>query len=232
MERIENEKLCCSFLERNDLLTLFSKIDLKQIQLYRILKGEIICTAGEKILEMYFIVEGKVKIYTTTPDDKRLILRFQKAFGVIGDFEFIRGDVAHYTVEASSNCWAIGIAYQTLRTDLGDDSAFLTFLLEMITHKFQTKMQASSLNLLYPAEVRVASYLLSISTDGEGSLSYKEMEALSLIDVADMVGTSYRHLNRIIQKMCVDQIIERKEGKIHIKDIKKLRELAKDNIYE
>lgn len=228
MERIHNKTLIHSYVEKNKLNKLFTNFSYEDIQLYRFYKGEMIYITGEEILNMYFVVEGKVKIYTNTIDDKRLILRFQKAVAVIGDIEFIDNDPALHSVEASSDCIAIGISYKTIREKLGSNPIFLQYLLESVTSKFRTKTN-SSINLLYPVEVRFASYLLSTTNEGRDSSFQEE---ISLTDISEMIGTSYRHLNRVITKLSNESIIKRENGRIHLQDIEKLKEIARDNIYE
>ena len=230
MQRIKNEEQLSSYIEKNNLNELFSVFHKEQLQLCRFEKGEMIYTEGEEISEMYFIVEGKVKIFVTTLDDKRLILRFKNALVPIGEIEFIHNDPAYHSVEASTDCWAIALTYKTLRENIFNNTFFLQYLLEEITYKFRAKANTVSLNL-YPVEVRFASYLLSMSTDATGEFQ-EEMRNLSLSEIAETIGTSYRHLNRVIQKMCNLQVIERRNGKIHINDLEKLREIARDNMYE
>jgi CRP-like cAMP-binding protein len=85
---------------------------------------------------------------------------------------------------------------------------------------------------MYPVEVRLASYLLSVSFDESNSAFHEELRASSLVDVANLIGTSYRHLNRVIRKMIEEGLVERAKGYIVIKDRKGLSELAGHNIYE
>ena len=189
-------------------------------------------SAGEPLKEMFFLVEGKVKVYTITSEDKRLIIRFQKNPAMLGDIEFANEEAAMNSVEASTECIALRISYKNLKEIIGDNPSFLLLLLKSIAQKFRTKTNFTTFLVLYPVKVRFASYLLSISTDSKGNLFREEMKNSNLIEIADTIGTSYRHLNRVIQKLCDQQIIERIDGTVHIKNINKLRKLAKDNIYE
>ena len=232
MQESEKEHMISTFLKKYDLNKIFNPLGINQFELLHIPKGQVICSKGDEINDMYFLVEGKVKIYTTTLDDKRLILRFQKALGIIGDIEFIQGTSVLHTIEASTKCSVLKLPYQILRKAAANDPRFLSFLLNVITSRFRAKTDAATLNLLYPVEVRLASYLLSTTTDDERLLFHEEAKDSSLMDIADMVGTSYRHLNRVIKKLCNDQVIERSEGRLYVKDVKKLREIAKNNIYE
>ncbi|WP_249599343.1 helix-turn-helix domain-containing protein, partial [Peribacillus frigoritolerans] len=67
---------------------------------------------------------------------------------------------------------------------------------------------------------------------GSVSKPHKDMDKLNLMEIADLIGTSYRHLNRVIHKFCGEGIIQRKKGVINIKDLSRLRERAEGNIYE
>ena len=232
MKIIDNEALVYSYFQQSYLKTFFSLADLSNVQLCCYSKGECVITAGESLQYLYFLVEGKVKIYTITPEDKQLIIRFARAPVTLGDIEFANEETAMNFVEASTDCLAICISYKSVKETIGTNPNFLYFLLKSIAQKFRTKTDFTSFIVLYPVEVRFASYLLSISTDTEGTMFREDMGNLKINDVADMIGTSYIHLNRVIQKLCHQQIIERVNGSIHIKNIDKLRVLAKDNIYE
>ena len=234
MQNTEREKFIVQYLDKHELTNIFSDINFKDIDILHVRKGQVICTKGDEINHMFLVVEGKVKIYAITPDDKRLILRFQKSLGIIGDIEYIQGTDVLHTIEASTDCLLFKIPFLIIKNTLGNDPAFLSFLLDVITRRFRAKTDAATLNLLYPVEVRIASFLLSTTTDGEGKHSVYHEEAVgsSLKDIADMVGTSYRHLNRVIKKLCNEEIISRAGGKLFIKDLKRLKEIADNNIYE
>ena len=232
MRDSEKKRMILSFLQKYELDKIFPSLGIDSFDLLHVRKGQIICSKGDEINNLYFLAEGKVKIYTTTLDDKRLILRFQEALGLIGDIEFIQGTPVLHTIEASTECYFITLSYDVLRKTVINDPLFLTFLLDIVTKKFRAKTDAATLNLLYPVEVRVASYLLSTKVEDERQLYHEEAKDSSMTDIADMIGTSYRHLNRVIKKLCNDGVIEKAGGQIFIKNIKMLREIARNNIYE
>ena len=232
MHIIDDKSVIKPYLNQPHLKEFFCSFDLNKIQLRSYTKGESMIVAGEPVQNIFFLVEGKVKIFTVTPEDKRLIIRFAKAPVTLGDIEFANEEAAVNFVEASTDCLALCISYKNVKETIGDKPDFLYYLLQSIAQKFRAKTSFTSFMVLHPVEVRFASYLLSISTDSKGTLFREEMKNSSLLDIADMIGTSYRHLNRVIQKLCEQKIIEKVNGAIHIKKIEELRELAKENIYE
>ncbi|MEH6945187.1 Crp/Fnr family transcriptional regulator [Bacillus sp. JJ722] len=219
-------------LKKFNIDGIFKNINQDFFQLTLFKKGELICDKGFELDRLFIVVEGKVKIYTTTPDGKKLIIRFKNPIAIIGDIELIQNIEAQNAVEACTEVRAISLSFDVIKQELLNDFAFMNFLLENATHNLFMSTNFTSLNLLYPAEVRVASYLLSITTDGTGKPINDEIDFTSISDLADYVGSSYRHIIRILQKFTKENIIERRNGRIIVKDSVELRKRAINNIYE
>jgi CRP-like cAMP-binding protein len=231
MKEIKDQLQLQAYIETYQLDEIFNKELFPHLSLYSFEQGEIICSQGDASQYLYVLVKGKVKIYTNSPDGKTLILSFKKPLEVIGDIEYVRGIDIVNTVEAVSSVYMIGIHHRWLRKYASHHSPFLQFLLDIITKKFHLKNNSMSLNIMYPAEVRLASYLLSVSID-ESDSHFENQINISIKDASNLIGTSYRHLNRVITQLCAEGLIERNKGSILVKDIEGLRDLAGDNIYE
>ncbi|PFZ41577.1 hypothetical protein COL77_17720 [Bacillus wiedmannii] len=231
--KMENRSdLIIHYLKTNKMLEFFSEIDTAYFQVNHFEKGELICNIDDAMDRLYFVVKGKVKVYTITPEGKKLILRFINPLAVVGDIELIQNSKAHNVVEACSDVIAISISHAVIRNKLLHDPIFMNFLLENIANTLKISTRFTALNLLYPVEVRVASYLLSISTDSNGNMYKKDLDATSISSIADFIGVSYRHVIRVLQKFYKEKLIEKRNGVIVIKDFFKMKEVAKDNIYE
>lgn len=128
------------------------------------------------------------------------------------------------TIEAISTVKMLAISKKVIHQNGFQDARFLQLLLNVVSEKFWLKSEALSINLLYPVEVRFASYLTSIVCDEQNcALNRSELK-----DTADLIGTSSRHLNRIIKAFIEDGMIERTETDIIIKNREKLIAIAKD----
>ncbi|WP_142341928.1 Crp/Fnr family transcriptional regulator [Bacillus wiedmannii] len=224
--------LIIHYLKTNKMLEIFSEIDTAYFQVNHFEKGELICNIDDAMDRLYFVVKGKVKVYTITPEGKKLILRFINPLAVVGDIELIQDSKAHHVVEACSDVIAISISHAVIRSKLLHDPIFMNFLLENIANTLKISTRFTALNLLYPVELRVASYLLSISTDSNRTMYKKDLDATSISSIADFIGVSYRHVIRVLQKFYKEKLIEKRNGVIVIKDFFKMKEVAKDNIYE
>ncbi len=91
---------------------------------------------------------------------------------------------------------------------------------------------AANFNLLYPVEVRLASYLLSVSPDESAAGFAGQLSTEQLADAANLIGTSYRHMNRVIRKFSEEGLVERKKGFVRLIDREGLQGVARRNIYE
>ncbi|MFD1032632.1 Crp/Fnr family transcriptional regulator [Metaplanococcus flavidus] len=214
------------YLQKYGLSDLFPDRVREEMYIAHYASGERLFSQDDEAHKMYFLVEGKLKISMLSPEGKRLILAFKSPFDIIGDVEYVRDCHFINTVEAVTDIVVIGVPYSGLRQNMADHAPWLQFLLHTITEKFETKTRAMNFNLLYTVDVRVASYLLSMTP------TQQMLESTSLIDMADLIGTSYRHLNRVLQQFEGAGWIVKKRGKITLLDRAALLEQAGQNIYE
>ncbi|MBR0629526.1 Crp/Fnr family transcriptional regulator [Bacillus altitudinis] len=228
MEELHDESLFSSYMKTHLLQNVFHQKLISHVSLWRYQQGELICSKGDKREYMYLLVKGKLKIFTTTKEGKTFILCFKNPLEAIGDIEYVQQTDMVNTVEAVTEVHMLRISHQALMRHAKDDPRVLTFLLKGITNKFYTKSNDLSFHLLYPVEVRLASYLLSVLTGDDDA----HARTLRLTDAASLIGTSYRHINRVIQQFQEKGLIERRRGKITICDQKGLLEIAEHNIYE
>ncbi|WP_068785783.1 Crp/Fnr family transcriptional regulator [Paenibacillus phocaensis] len=232
MKEVADPALLADYIETYGLRKVFPEALLPYLSLYGFERGELICTQGEPSHSMYVLVRGKIKIFNTSPEGRTLVISFKNPLEVVGDVEFIRdGDIVN-TVEAVSPVHMIGVEYRWLHRYGADHSPLLYFLLDIITKKFYMKSSSMSFNLLYPVEIRLASYLLSVSFDEADALFLGKLGTADLADAANLIGTSYRHLNRVLQKFAGLGLIERNREGITVKDRDGLQNLVSRNIYE
>lgn len=200
---------------------LISKLTIKTFK-----KGEYIITQGEQPEYMYFLVEGRLKIFAQSDEGRKLIIAFTQPFNVLGDIEFVQRKPYLNTVEAITDGTLLALPIGIIHEQGLQHSPFTAYLLDEITGKFYANAYSSHFNMLHSVDVRFASYLLSITAETD----YVSIHHIR--DVADLIGTSYRHLNRIIAQLCEQGLIERSQRTIRILQREQLLKLAKQNIYE
>lgn len=222
------------YLEKYGLDTLVPLEAQPHMTLSHYKPGDWVCSQGETADTLYFLVQGKIKIYTTSIEGRTLILSFKTPLDLVGDIEYVQRCETLNTVEAVTPVVMLGIQYRWLDRYVGQNATFLRFLLDIITKKFFMKSSSLSFNLLYPAEVRLASYLLSIADDDPSrpSLSLSPLKVEDLKDAASLIGISYRHMNRILSQWVEAKLIKRDAEGITIMNRDELKELSKYGSYE
>ena len=232
MREVHDREQLNRYLRAFRLEAIFPEALRPHLALYDFERGDLICTQGAPAETLYVLVKGKVKVYTTSAEGKSLILSFKKPLDLFGDIEYVHRANLLNTVEAVTPVSMIGVNDRWLRACASDHAPLLQFMLETIAGKFYQMANAMSFNLMHPVEVRLASYLLSVSFDEADAPLEAATGAIPLTDTANLIGTSYRHLNRVIRQFAAEGLIERHRGGIRIKDRKRLSALTGRNIYE
>lgn len=222
MEQIDH------YMKRYGLDEVLPSAIRPQLKLVRYTPGEAICTQGAKAEQLHFLVSGKIRVSHTSAAGKRLVLSFKYPLDLIGDIEYVRRTPFLNTVEAVTPVEMIVVCFDELARHAKEDVTWLHYLLEGITKKFERKSQSMSFNLFYPVDVRLASYLLSMTPE-ETTLGSTVDE---LTDIADLIGTSYRHVNRTLKRFVEQGLIERNRRSIAIIDRVGLIAVAGESIYE
>ena len=192
--------------------------------------GELVLKEGEQMDALQFLVEGRVKISSSAQTGKVLLLRFCEPFAIIGDIELIQKVVVQSQVEAVQNTLCIAVPFKYIYDHAIHEPKFLMYLLTHVTYKLQTCTTASRVNLLASVENRFASYLLTTIHD-ENEFG-KEIRTTNTQEIADLIGTTSRHLNRVILKLSEQGVIGRERDTIYILDKKALEQLSNGIRYE
>ena len=226
MKTIENYKLINYYLNKYELSNFINKDLLQSIKLEQFNPGEFICTFNEDIHNIYFLVQGKAKVFTVSPNGKSLLLCFNTPLSLMGDIEVINNPKADCNVQALEDTYCLAIPFDRVRKYGLNDPIFLKFIITNLGEKLRKNTAYSSINMLYPLENRFASYLISILPSSQHSVLSVEIEGVN--HIAELLGSSYRHLNRVIHNLSAKNIISKEKNIIKILDIKTLNTLVDD----
>lgn len=216
------------YIAKYDLENIFS-VDMKRyMKLFLFNKNEYICKVDKKLEYLYFFVQGKAKVYTLLGNGKSLLVCFYKPLMVIGDVEVININTASSNVQVIEDTYCIAIEFDKIRKYALEDPKFLKYMNEGLGEKLIRLSKYSSINLLYPLENRLASYLLAVTPPSNEKISSSLDKDCNLTEMAELLGTSYRHLLRTLNKLCESGCIEKNKDFYEIKDREKLEELSGD----
>ncbi|REK76749.1 Crp/Fnr family transcriptional regulator [Paenibacillus paeoniae] len=230
MKASHNEERIGAYIRQFQLDEVIPEALKEHLLLFRLEPDEELCRQGEDPQYIHLLVQGKVKIYTSSFEGNTLLVAFTTPLGLVGEIEGVRGWENLNTVTAVTEVETIGFHKRWLAEN-GHEAQFLRFLLDMVTQKFYSKSLSLSFNLLHPVEVRLASYLLSVTSDRKDG-SEDGVRISTLKDTASLIGTSYRHMNRVLQSFIADELVVREKGLLIVTDRQGLTRVAGRNIYE
>ncbi|GKU78894.1 Crp/Fnr family transcriptional regulator [Paenibacillus sp. L3-i20] len=217
------------YITQFNLDQIFVLSDSLPIHLRIYERNELVLEEGNELDGLYFQVAGRTKVSTSVGTGKSLLLRFCYPLTVFGDVELLQKAVIQSQVKAIEQTTFIFINKHTIETELMQNHYFLQQLLKYLSYRLQTCTTASRINLLASVEERFASYLLTIRLQNEFG---KEMQTPNIGEIASLIGTTPRHLNRVIQKLSELKIISKTLKSIVVLNWERLDELSNGLRYD
>lgn len=150
---------------------------------------------------LYFLVEGQVQCHHYHLNGKLAVFAVSNPFTAIGDLEILQETPVHSNVIATKETQMLGIAREDVLLYGAEDPRFLRFLIDQLSEKVY-KTNSLQANQLLPVISRLAVYLLSQPVNEDGVIILPEKEGL-----ASLLGTSFRHLNRVFKTLVESQSI-------------------------
>ena len=228
MKRIKDIKKLNNFIKKYNIDEIFNK-DMRFImELFLYEKNEYICKEGEPINYLYFFLDGKAKVYNNLSNGKALLLCFYHGLMLLGDLEMINPQPTNCNVQVIEETYCIAISTDNIKLHLMEDPKFLKFICKSLGEKLNNLSKNSSINLLYPLENRLSSYILATA---ETSLSNNKTTTIfrgNLTEISELLGASYRHLLRTLNTLCVKGCIRKKGSHYEVINEDLLKELAAD----
>ena len=223
MKRILDNDLLSYYFHKHNIENLFDKDILKYAQLHFYEKEEYILEAESKLEFYYLLVDGKIKISYPFENGKSKLLKFYKDFNTVGDLELLKNVPILCNIDTIEDTYLIAIPSHILRTKYLDNVKFLHHLIDSLSDKLFATINNSSYNFVYPLINRLSSYLIEHITDKK----YITLSS-SFLELAQFLGTTYRHLNRVLKELESESIIKCDNKIIIILDEERLRELSKN----
>jgi len=166
-------------------------------------KGEYLSRENEPLHYIYFVVSGKAKALLNLSDGKQLLLAYFISNGIIGDVELMTDVQANLaTLQAVTPFVCVALPLSVYRDVLKHNIVFINYVGSELAKKLMQRAVNGAITTLQPLETRLCAYILQTANDG--------VFCETLTEVAAMVGGSYRHLLRCLDKLCADGVLEKK----------------------
>lgn len=206
------------YLEEHSISHLFSFSIEEFMEVREYKRDEWIIREGMRPDYLYYVIEGKAKIYVTYQNGKVSLINFINSHDYIGEMELLHE--VYYTkgIQASTKTICFTIPLHHYRTRLLEDTTFLRELTKFLSVKATKMAEKYSQGLSFPLENRLADFILQ-TADGE---VYKEKH----VTVCDFLGVSYRHLLHVLVQFCDKGYLQKEGRHYHIRKPEELHRFA------
>jgi len=212
-----------TYVERYALREILSPDLVDALRLVEKEPGTLLIRAGDPARDLFFFVEGRVKAYSTLENGQSVLAAFYKPFDVLGEAELFSSGSYALSVETLTKTVCLRLSAGVVASAAERNVRLLTYLCGRLGAKLTDRMLAESINLRYPVENRLASYLMA-SMDGDGWIVGTD----NLGELADFLGASYRQLARAVAGLRASGVMDRRRGRIRVLDQAGLEPLARD----
>ena len=194
-----------------------SWLDPSSAVLIRYDRCEWMLLAEQEIGYLYILLSGKAKVCMSDESGRNLLLCYYVSDGIMGDIELMMGRrEAISSVQAVTPVVCIGLPLQTYAEAMLSHLPFVLRVAKGLSIKLHASVASTTEIILRPFEARLSGYLLQSAQGGVFSER--------LIDVAEQLGVSYRHLLRALKSFYEAGILEKRKDGYHIIDEEALRE--------
>jgi CRP/FNR family transcriptional regulator len=190
-------------------------------------KKEVIFSEGDPPDWLYIVAEGKVKITKLSMDGKEIILEVIQPMDFFGGVAVLKGFPYPANAMAMEDSKLIRISRTNLMRILNRFPHLMYRMALQLGDRMKESHESLKNIALERVESRIASLLLKLSDKAGQKVNDGLLIDMKLTkqDIAEMVGTTVETSIRTMSKFKKLGIIAEKEGKILIKDVKKLRSL-------
>ena len=220
--KISDQTTRLQYIAKYPIQDLFSVPieDFLEVHLFQ--KGEYICEELMVPERLYFVAEGRVKLYVIHQDGNVSLAQYYEAGDILGELEFLGIRTQSQSIQAVEASVCLALSFHEHRQLILSDAVFLRNLSKLIAEKMLRSVSKLVATQSYPLENRMAAYLI----EKEEEVGRGNWIRVSLTDLAQYLGASYRHLSRVIKRFDEEGWIERERGRMRVRNYKALEAKA------
>lgn len=220
MQKIQNSAVILNYINKSSIVDIFGFNITPYLQMFRFSAGEFILNEGGTSEYMYYLIEGRAKLYLTHKNGKVSIINFIEPPCFLGEMELIRTQSESNGVQALTDCCCLAIPLNDCKDKMLNDIKFLKYLCVFLSTKAINNSNNFTKNVSYPLENRLAAFILLTSNNS----LYTEKHT----EVSEFLGVSYRHLLYVLADFVKRGILKKEDGAYKINDLNSLNMLAKE----
>jgi CRP/FNR family transcriptional regulator len=186
-------------------------------------KDSIVFYEGDSGDSIYIILEGKVKLYKTTPKGSQIHINVLKAPELIGEYATFEGVAFPASCEFITDGVLGKIPFSFIRDELLTLPDVSVAIIKSLTAKVHILSALVHQETVLSSEAKVADVILNRS---------EIFKRLKNSEIATILNLTPETLSRILSKFKKDKIITLKKQELEILDINKLRVILSTNKFK
>ena len=197
-------------------------VDPSYISLCRYDSGEYILKQGYACPDVLLMLEGKMKVFITAPNGRTLLICYYTSAAILGEVELaLDTGAAASSVQAITAVSGICIPRERYQSEMKNSIRFMNAVGAELAQKLFRSNKNSAATILHSLEARLCAYIANTQHKGY----FKE----NLTEVAEILGTSYRHLLRTLENLCRTDVLEKTPRGYRIRDMAELARRGEGN---
>ena len=218
MITIGEQKKLENYSQHFPLSDYFSFDIVPYISVVKFDSEENILEEGENPRFLYYLVDGRAKLFLSHENGRVSLINFLNAPCFIGEMELLGAQETANGVTAITPCTCYAIPIEPCRDKLLNDAKFLRHLCLFISQKAIGNTHNYAKNQSYPLQTRLANFILLTS--------YNRMYREKHTEASEFLGVSYRHLLYVLADFVKRGLLDKTEQGYYIQDINTLRKIA------
>lgn len=209
------------YIRKLEEITILENTIYQYLELCIFNKGDCLLYQGQTLEYLYILLDGSIKSCHSTSNGTTVINAFSSPITVLGEIEFLNQCDVNNSVYAMEETICFRISIIQYKDMLLNDLFFMRYLAKTIADKLQSSNNNTSISINYPVENRLASYFIA----SHNQLIINQ----NFVQTAEMIGCSYRQLQRTLTMFCKNGYIKKTGRSIFcILNLKALESLGKD----
>jgi len=202
MKKVENNSLFNQYVRESSILNIFSSDMKDKMDLFSFKKGDILIKEGECSDFLFFLVSGKMKVFSHSTSGKVMFVSHFNSLQVLGETCSLWQKTPTASVQATTDSYCIGISLTRHRETLLNDVKFLRYICMNLGERLSYMNSNTCITIFESLESRLASFILKNSKDN--------IFHYNLTECAELLCISYRHLLRVLNTFCSNNKLNKK----------------------
>ena len=190
--------------------------------------GADIFVKADAANHLFIVLEGKIKVFTSSPSDKRKTFAYFGPGGFFGEMALLDGQERSASAKAAEPSRLVLIPGRDFRRLLLADAGLACFLLRVLSARLRKANEDIESLMFRNLLGRVSKTLMNLANAGGKRVGDGLLikDRFTHQELADLVGTAREPLSRALSSLKRAELVSVREGRFFLHDTKRMRLLV------